>query len=77
MLLRWIFFLTFFGLLQWYSFQVIKTIGLSKPLIVVYITLVGLILFDSGNVNADNTPKAIAAPIVVFLKVFILIRFYV
>ena len=44
MLLRWLFFLSFFGLLQWYSFQVIKTIGLSKPWIITYMVLVGLIL---------------------------------
>lgn len=43
MLLRWLFFLSFFGLLQWYVFQVIKTIGVSKPVMIFYILLVGVI----------------------------------
>ena len=43
MLLRWLFFLIFFGLLQWYSFQVIKTIGFSKPIVIGYVSMVVLI----------------------------------
>ena len=43
MLLRWLFFLSFFGLLQWYAFQAIKTVGFSRPITFGYIILVSLI----------------------------------
>lgn len=46
MVVRWLFFLSLFGLLQWYVFQVIKTIGFSKPVIIFY---VGLLCVIFGN----------------------------
>jgi predicted MPP superfamily phosphohydrolase len=58
MLLRWIFFLTFFSLLQWYSFQVIKTIGLSKPLVIAYIAVVGLIFGNFMYYSIDYERSA-------------------
>ncbi len=44
MLLRWLIFLVFFGLVQWYSFQVIKTIDLNKWFIGFYWVVIGLVL---------------------------------
>ena len=44
MLLRWLIFLVFFGLVQWYSFQVIKTIDLNKWFIGFYWIVIGLVL---------------------------------
>ena len=84
MLLRWLFFLSFFGILQWYSFQAIKAIGLSKPLIMAYITIVGLIFinfmyFSLGYDRATGWTQGISFSLGLFLALmvfqFILVLF--
>ncbi len=76
MLLRWIFFLTFFSLLQWYSFQVIKTIGLSKPLVIAYIALVGLIFgnfmyYSIGYERSAGWTQGISFSLGLFLSLMV------
>ena len=76
MLLRWLFFLSFFGLLQWYSFQVIKTISLSKPFIIAYIAVVGLIFsnfmyFSIGYDRSTGWTQGISFSLGLFLALMV------
>ena len=76
MLLRWLFFLSFFGLLQWYSFQVIKTISLSKPWIIAYIVVVGLIFsnfmyFSIGYDRSTGWTQGISFSLGLFLALMV------
>ena len=76
MLLRWIFFLSFFGILQWYSFQTIKTIGLSKPFIIAYIAVVGIIFsnfmyFSLGYDRSSGWTQGISFSLGLFLALMV------
>ena len=41
--LRWVFFLVFFGLIQWYAFQAVKTIGFNKWILSIYSLTIAII----------------------------------
>ena len=65
-----------FGLLQWYSFQVIKTISLSKPWIITYIVLVGLIFsnfmyFSIGYDRSTGWTQGISFSLGLFLALMV------
>ena len=76
MLLRWLFFLSFFGLLQWYAFQAFKTIGLSKPLIVSYVLIVSVIFgnfmyFSIGYDRSTGWTQGISFSLGLFLALMV------
>lgn len=77
---RWLFFLTFFGLVQWYAFQAIKTLGLSRWMIYLYFGLLAVVLgnFLYHTLNFDRatgfTPSiSLAAGIFMSVVIFQLI----
>lgn len=41
--LRWVFFFAFFGLIQWYAFQAVKTIGFNKWMLSIYSLTIAII----------------------------------
>ena len=77
---RWLFFLTFFGLVQWYAFQAIKTLGLSRWMIYLYFGFLAVVLgnFLYHTLNFDRatgfTPSiSLAAGIFMSVVIFQLI----
>lgn len=77
---RWLFFLTFFCLVQWYAFQAIKTLGLSRWMIYLYFGLLAVVLgnFLYHTLNFDRatgfTPSiSLAAGIFMSVVIFQLI----
>ena len=76
MLLRWLFFLSFYGLLQWYAFQTIKTLGWSRPLVIGYVALVLIIFsnflyFSIGFDRSTGWTQAISFSLGLFLALMV------
>ena len=42
-MIRWLFFIAFFSLVQWYAFQAIKTLGLSRWTIYLYFGAIAIV----------------------------------
>ena len=76
MLLRWLFFLSFYGLLQWYAFQAIKTLGWSRPLVIGYVAVVLIIFsnflyFSIGYDRSTGWTQAISFSLGLFLALMV------
>ncbi|MGB1971291.1 MAG: metallophosphoesterase [Flavobacteriaceae bacterium] len=57
MLLRWLLFIVFLVLVQWYSFQAIKTVGLNRWLVAIY-TLMVVFIISYFIYNATGYSRA-------------------
>ena len=74
--LRWIFFFVFFGLIQWYAYQAIKTIGFNKWMLSIYSLTIAIIF---GNfiyhslfyTRATGFTSTFSIAIGIFLALFI------
>lgn len=76
MLLRWLFFLSFFGLLQWYAFQAIKTVGFSRPVTIGYVVIIALIFgnfmyFTVGYDRSTGWTPGISFSLGLFLSLMV------
>lgn len=76
MLLRWLFFLSFYGLLQWYAFQAIKTLGWSRPLVIGYAVIILVIFgnflyFSIGYDRSTGWTQAISFSLGLFLALMV------
>lgn len=81
---RWIFFIVFFGLIQWYAYQVTKTIGFNKWMLSVYSLTIAIIfgnfiyhsLFYSRATGfTPSFSIAMGAFLALFIFQFILVLF--
>ncbi len=82
--LRWIFFFAFFGLIQWYAFQAVKTIGFNKWMISIYSLTIAIIfgnfiyqslLYTRATGFTPNFSVAMGMFLALFIFQFILILF--
>ena len=76
MLLRWLFFISFFGLLQWYAFQALKTIGIGRYATVGYFLMVALIFanfmyFSIGYDRSTGWTHGISLSLGLFMSLMV------
>ena len=82
--LRWVFFLVFFGLIQWYAFQAVKTIGFNKWILSIYSLTIAIIFgnfiyqslfYTRATGFTPNFSIAMGMFLALFIFQFILILF--
>ena len=82
--LRWVFFFAFFGLIQWYAFQAVKTIGFNKWMISIYSLTIAIIFgnfiyqslfYTRATGFTPNFSVAMGMFLALFIFQFILILF--
>ncbi len=82
--LRWIFFFVFFGLIQWYAYQAIKTIGFNKWMLSIYSLTIAIIFgnfiyhslfYTRATGFTPNFSIAIGIFLALFIFQFILVCF--
>ena len=82
--LRWIFFFVFFGLIQWYAYQAIKTIGFNKWMLSIYSLTIAIIFgnfiyhslfYTRATGFTPNFSIAIGIFLALFIFQFILVLF--
>lgn len=82
--LRWIFFFVFFGLIQWYAYQAIKTIGFNKWMLSIYSLTIAIIFgnfiyhslfYTRATGFTPNFSIAIGTLLALFIFQFILVLF--
>lgn len=76
MLLRWLFFLSLYGLLQWYAFQAIKTLGWSRPFVIGYAVIILIVFsnflyFSIGYDRSTGWTQAISLSLGLFLSLMV------
>ena len=82
--LRWVFFFAFFGLIQWYAFQAVKTIGFNKWMLSIYSLTIAIIFgnfiyqslfYTRATGFTPNFSVAMGMFLALFIFQFILILF--
>ena len=82
--LRWIFFFVFFGLIQWYVYQAVKTIGFNKWMLSIYSLTIAIIFgnfiyhslfYTRATGFTPNFSIAIGTLLALFIFQFILVLF--
>lgn len=82
--LRWVFFFAFFGLIQWYAFQAVKTIGFNKWMISIYSLTIAIIFgnfiyqsffYTRATGFTPNFSVAMGMFLALFIFQFILVLF--
>ena len=80
MLYRWLFFILFIGLIQWYSFQCIKTVSQNKYLwsfyIIISFVITGNFIFQVLNYDrSEGFTHAVSYSLGFFISLFVLSLF--